>query len=712
MPKTPDSESFYGVVKSYNERRGFGFVACEEIARRYGRDAYLSKDEALELARGPVAGTNCSSAEESPPIREGDYVQFQVQQSAEGYPQAVYARRVRRLRGTVLRGTGLDVSEGSIIIQGDGTSGGDTRTDIVLSQLIGTEVRVRQTDSGQLWLDPGDEVAFCCGPSSGPNEAHVLEAMLIDLISTQRAAGSPLGCFTLALPRTPDRIAADDDCEVTSPASSAPPVVVTTLDGYALTDRVVLAGLPVDLAVPELMRLFAKLGASEAFVMHSDSGSGVDCGYASITFSGPTDVARMLSRAAHTINEQGITQLARLGPSRCHDSVPLPALPAPTITLNGSTLLVRWSQVGLAAGYVVELRPATSEEVWTAVAVSGAPEDTVHKHDHLGVCGATAGQKCAGVTWDIKEKKGLPFGALGPQCTACKVNHLKVGVAYEARVTYFAPNGCRSQPSASSAPLTVKQASETPCGPADVSEMTQNPVPESGPRATAAVVPGSSQPPESVSVLPAIVVPLEQSMAPLMHPQGLGYPTPSGWRCVHCSVLPPPASPELVPVEDAVRSVCIQWPTVVHSTAYIVELLEEGSMTAERFARAVPESLTDALVELRVGNLNTGAYAACVRSVGPCGCESGQSGWAFLPPAWIPSPSLVPMGWQPVPDMGHSDKTLGIHLPPLHPAFLPAPPVPPVLATNPSGNLPPPPASQPPPPASQAAVIEEALILD
>lgn len=32
-----------GVVKSYNDRRGFGFLACTETADCFGRDVYMPK---------------------------------------------------------------------------------------------------------------------------------------------------------------------------------------------------------------------------------------------------------------------------------------------------------------------------------------------------------------------------------------------------------------------------------------------------------------------------------------------------------------------------------------------------------------------------------------------------------------------------------------------------------------------------------------------
>ena len=36
-------EVYLGVVKSYNDRRGFGFLACTETADRFGRDVYMPK---------------------------------------------------------------------------------------------------------------------------------------------------------------------------------------------------------------------------------------------------------------------------------------------------------------------------------------------------------------------------------------------------------------------------------------------------------------------------------------------------------------------------------------------------------------------------------------------------------------------------------------------------------------------------------------------
>lgn len=227
---------------------------------------------------------------------------------------------------------------------------------------------------------------------------------------------------------------------------------------------------------------------------------------------------------------------------------------------------------------------------------------------------------------------------------------------------------------------------------------------------------------------PMMTVPSSQLPANAAAAAALVASTPS-WRCPSGAILPPPAAPELVPYEEASRSVCIQWPTVVHATAYTVELLEEGTAAAERFTRAVPEIMPEALVELRVGNLNPGAYAACVRCVAPCGFESAPSAWSFLPPLWLPPP---PLGWQP----GMPAQVPLGGMQPVEPTLAALPGITAtgqtLLATSPTAQSaaqqpPPPPsappswpAASPPPaaPAGSAAVAavgtaeDEALVLD
>merc|ERR1712061_755994 len=52
--------------------------------------------------------------------------------------------------------------------------------------------------------------------------------------------------------------------------------------------------------------------------------------------------------------------------------------------------------------------------------------------------------------------------------------------------------------------------------------------------------------------------------------------------------------------------------------------------------RAATPGYGSALMDLRVDGLQPGTYAACVRCVAPCGCESACSPWAILPLACFP----------------------------------------------------------------------------
>merc|ERR1719428_565770 len=54
-------------------------------------------------------------------------------------------------------------------------------------------------------------------------------------------------------------------------------------------------------------------------------------------------------------------------------------------------------------------------------------------------------------------------------------------------------------------------------------------------------------------------------------------------------------------------------------------------MIAQRFMRVMlPEEPLPAVVDLQVDGLQPGTYAACVRCVAPCGCESSPSPSSFL----------------------------------------------------------------------------------
>lgn len=131
-------------------------------------------------------------------------------------------------------------------------------------------------------------------------------------------------------------------------------------------------------------------------------------------------------------------------------------------------------------------------------------------------------------------------------------------------------------------------------------------------------------------------------MAPVAAPM-LQIGINAGWRCVHGAANPPPSMPELAVVDEAGYALVVQWPSVNHATAYVVELREPGALRAERFVRAVPQQGVGSLIELRVGGLRPAGpgccYVAQVRSVAPCGCESELSQAAVLTTGAAPAPA-------------------------------------------------------------------------
>lgn len=302
------TEVFCGSVKSFNSRRGFGFLSCEETAARFGRDVYLSKDEAMMLAAEPEVGHAAADEKNKapPPVQEGDVLLFQVKLSTEGFPQAVQVKKMRRLRGIVQRAPS-SASDGVIIVTGDGsdhTEAPPQSPDVTLQQLLGAEVRLRQAECGQLRILPNDEIAFCC-VSSTESGNHAWEAQLIDLISTTRSAGSEMGCFSLKLPQLRSKATSQD-------GESSVAFTIVELQGHAVTDCIFLSKVPCDLCTTDLMRLFSQLGGQEAKVTLGNGRSTL--GYASVSFNAAENIAKFLVHSSHTVSESGVTQLASVGP--------------------------------------------------------------------------------------------------------------------------------------------------------------------------------------------------------------------------------------------------------------------------------------------------------------------------------------------------------------------------------------------------------------
>lgn len=605
MPGEPDSDKVYlGAVKSYNERRGFGFITCAETSTEFGRDVYMAKLEAQLAAAGitrqvhedpgmsmELLNQRLESLSKNAPDKTGnllrlseeDLVVFMVKLSVEGYPKAVHMRRLQKFKGSVVRSP---EREGPGVIS----------SKEIANQMGGNgEVLLHQQACGQVRLVPGDVVTFCIPDSEKP-----LEAKLVMLASTARPSGSVLGCCHLELPR---------------PASEGKPSLPPLkLACHALGNTLVLSGLPMAVGEQELMRFFSKQGASKAIVAHASGGS-----FASIVFPTNVDVCHFLSRSVHALADLKQNRTATIHDSRgslsksssrsLHEAR-LPALPAPLLTPGGepSSILISWAPLQLAVTYVVEMRPAGTKEVWATV-------DT----------GAS-------------ENEG---GHFGPDCSSCKVMGLRPGFAYEARVSYVSSCGCRSE--ASDASQAVPPGS-----------MQQN---AAGGMHGMPLATGAGYGQQGASQVPGHAIPDCSQQVP-----------GAGWRCAHGTVTPPPPPPEVFAADEAGFSVVIRWPSVGHASAYIVELRETGSSCMERFIRSAESAGPGSLMELTVGGLRPipgRTYMAQVRCISHCGCESAPSSEGYSSPMGCrmmheapiaaTGPGLMPQNLQlPIPSMCHA----------------------------------------------------------
>lgn len=643
-------ELYLGVVKSYNDRRGFGFVACVETSDRYGRDVYMPKAEATlaaaefsgldidpeaaaaaaekaaeaekaaaALAAAAAQKTTSGGADDkvdkpppAPRLAEEDLVLFRVRLSVEGYPQGACVKKLQKFNGVVVIPPRDEMSP-------EGAKPGLLRSDDMNASLGTAEIEVLSGACGQVRLSVGDEVTFCVPqePVEPVSYAPRPQAMMVALTRTHRASGSVVGCFTLDLPRT-------------GMPEGAPPKPNLTLDCHAFGDKLVLAGLPADLGEAELMRFFSKQGATGAIVAHAKSRS-----FASVSFLGTAEVARFLGRIAHAFADEKETRIAKLLPlNTAADTARLPALPAPSLTVGeeAGSLLVVWSPLVLAVGYSVELRPAGADGPWAIVEAGGGSS-------RLGVtAGATS--------------------RFSSDCSSCRVVGLQ-NTAYEARVSYFTDCGTRSEASeASDWCLTsgAPQAALGPMPPARQYLEAAVPMPHIG-----STMPAGYSHEELAHAYAQPPIGPPPPMWPPPQPMlGQGYggdfvpalpayiPSP-GWRSMSGMVVPPPARPALRPADDFGFAVSVQWPAVAQAAAYVVELREAGSAAFERFVRSAPEAKLGTLVELRVGGLRPGpppghVYVAQVRTVAVDGSESAPSPPGWSPPlpsqqAPLPSPS-------------------------------------------------------------------------
>merc|ERR1719320_1386150 len=82
---------YRGVVKSFNSREGYGFIACTELMQEYGCDVFMHKKQFFAATVS---------------LRIGDSVRFRLEFSKQGKPQARELSRIAEAPVAVLRRLG------------------------------------------------------------------------------------------------------------------------------------------------------------------------------------------------------------------------------------------------------------------------------------------------------------------------------------------------------------------------------------------------------------------------------------------------------------------------------------------------------------------------------------------------------------------------------------------------------------------------------
>lgn len=561
-----DAEMFAGVVKSYNERRGFGFLACDETARRYGRDVYLSKVESMAAIK-----------DDEDTLKEGDHVVFAVVPSEEGFPQAAAVQRLHLLRGIVQHYS--KEQGGAIICNEDGGVPG-TR-----------EAIVKPSDCGCLELFPGDEVSFCMEKAEDGRGAP--EAKLLQLLTTSRPPSALLSCFSLVFPRL-----------------DANSVV---LSGHAFGTSICLSGVPEDLSECELMKLFGRFGAQQCIVLHSQ-GSGC----ASVQFPDAKVVAHFLTGKTHAFTDQTNTLVAELRPPS--GPAKLPALSAPSIIPGDACgVLVSWEPLNLASSYMVEIR--------TVGAQGWSPVDCVGRVQPAGAAASLGPQQSclaigglsAGVAYEARVSYVASCGCMGTASDP-SIPCIAGWTAAAPSIPSLPP----TQPTLSAPNVHPSLFASSPCSQLHSASIQTNGAvtPVSSQAQLQCVAAPSQQMPYSFC-MPETAMQFPPSYENPLLAQAYSDPAMGG-----LPVLQIPQQPE-IRIAGAGDAISVHWnSTGPLAISYVIELRDSLTSASNRFVRMAPPEAVGSL-ELCIQGLEPGrSYIVCVRSVGSDGMESPPSAWS------------------------------------------------------------------------------------
>jgi cold shock CspA family protein len=559
-----DAELFAGVVKSYNERRGFGFLACDETARRYGRDVYLSKVESLSALK-----------DDDDTLKEGDHVVFAVVPSEEGFPQAAAVQRLHLVQGTV---HSFCKQQGGIIVCN------------VDAGVHTNHVVVKASDVGCLELFPGDEMSFCI--ESTGDGVSAPEAKLLRLLKTCRPPCALLSCFKLEFPRL------------------SPTEQYVTLSGHAFGTCICLSGLPADLGESEVSKLFGRFGVTQVTVLHSHSS-----GCASIQFPDITSVARFLTGTTHAFTDHTSTKPLVAQIRKCEVPVAecLPAISAPSMVPgDASGVLICWELLNLAASYIVEIRTVGAEG-WSPVdgvgrvQPAGATATLPPQQNCLAVAGLTAG-----AAYEARVSYVASCG-----CTGIASDP---SVPCTAGWSNTAPQLPASQPALNYPQAHTSMFASSPCSQLQTASLQMNGgaaayTAQTAPAAAHAMPYNFCMPDPAMQFPPSCEAPVHLQPGTL---QAAGsFP-----------VLQPPQQPELRIAGAGTAVSAHWNSIGPYATSYVVELRENATSASNRFVRMAPAEVMGTLELCIQGLVPGRSYTVCVRGVGQDGVEGAPSPWS------------------------------------------------------------------------------------
>lgn len=307
---------YSGLIKSFNARRGFGFIVCEETAEEYHRDVFISKAERDKNG-----------------LQEGDPCLFELQFSTEGHPQAVNVEKIQRYQGRVI-GTKHDRLVQFSIIE---------RSTWPTSKILNSsEISAPKSEFGILVLYPNDKVSFQISPRDTTQYIN----------QHQLSAPQPLASKIL-LHDTSSSSSLSSCFEMEPPLSCR---------GHTIGNEVFLS-LPQGLDVDLLKKVLPKIGASNITV--SDDLASARASFSSL--QGLIKVLNHRSLGLPTVEGGNTVAAVQMRPPQSQKD---PFWKSPVLTKIHNDL--RWESQPNVTTYTLEVRLPSSSS-WIALDSSGRP---------------------------------------------------------------------------------------------------------------------------------------------------------------------------------------------------------------------------------------------------------------------------------------------------------------------------------------------------